>query len=1456
MTTSDKLPCRENACVSSTQSSTSIVTTESSRPKQSNITDDENGQCELLDLARILSQRSNTARQALPSTTVKLTYLDDPLDPNSPNFSLQEWLKSIVSKKSQQGIPSPATSVMFRDLDVFGSGSWVKLQETVITSIIASLRLREIFNPERNEKKKILSGFNGILKGGELLMVLGRPSSGCSTLLKTICGEHQGLTVGKDSKISYCGVPLDQITKEFKGEVLYNQELDQHFPHLTVGQTLELAASYRAPKVPPNGMTTTEWVKFFPRVVMAIFGLSHTYHTKVGNDFIRGVSGGERKRVSIAEMTLADARVAAWDNSTRGLDSATALSFVKALHSSATITGAAHAVAIYQASQAIYEVFDKVTLLYDGRQIFFGPVGCAKGYFEEMGWVCPPRQTTADFLTAVTNASERKPREGMELKVPRTADEFERYWHESSLFAALRQEMDEYDRQVLNNGSAISELRAIKHHRQGRLTRQRSPYTISVLQQVKINMWRAYLRIAMDPSSTVIVILSRIIQAVIFGSIFYGTMDATQGFYAKASVLLFSVLLNALVAMAEVQTLFPQRPIVEKHKSYAFYHPFTEALATSVLDIPVKFIVAVVFNIIIYFLGGLRREAGPFFLFFLVSYLLTLTMSAFFRAVAAATRSVAQAMAIGGVMFIIMLLYSGFMIPLSYMKPWFKWLHWLNPAYYAFEMVMSNEFHGRVFVCSGFVPAYNRLSGRQFVCAVPGAKAGSRSVSGDEYIQAQYGFSFDHFWRNFGILVGFLVVSTFAYLVVAEVNSLSGSSAKSLVFLPGRLWQAKAHSADEEATTARASSQAGGQDNVNFISPQKGFVTWKDVCYDIQIEGETRRLLDNVCGWVKPGSLTALMGASGAGKTTLLDVIAQRVSTGVVSGEFMANGRSLGKNFARQVGYVQQQDLHLDTATVRESIYFSAILRQPASISRAEKCAYAESVIKTLEMDTYADAVVGRLGEGLNLEQRKRLTIAIELAAKPDLLLFLDEPTSGLDSQSSWEICSLLRKLADRGQAILCTIHQPSAALFEQFHRLLLLGPGGRTLYFGDIGEHSRSLVKYFEKNGARECGPHENPAEYILEVTDVARSGTSDEDWHRTWLQSTENTTVLAELDDMSHPIRETPLDQGSDAEYATPLSAQIYLVSRRVFQQYWRSPSYIWSKIFLGAGSGLFIGFSFFQSDNTLQGSQNVIFAVFGVCAILSSLSEQILPFFVFQRALYEVRERPSKTYSWKAFLIANILVEIPYQVLTGIVIYASFYYSLAGIQSSERQGLVLLFCIQFFIYASSFAHLVVAAMPDTQSAGAIIVLLFSMMLSFNGVLLSPTALPGFWIFMYRISPLTYWVGGIVATILHDRPIQCSKVELSVFDPPAGQTCGEYLAPYLVRSPGTLLNPESTKDCQFCALSTADQYVSQNEIVWAERWRNWGIVWIYVVFNIVVATALYFVFRVRVSSAKRKIA
>jgi ATP-binding cassette, subfamily G (WHITE), member 2, PDR len=126
---------------------------------------------------------------------------------------------------------------------------------------------------------------------------------------------------------------------------------------------------------------------------------AHTRNTKVGDDFVRGVSGGERKRVSIAEMALAGAPIAAWDNSTRGLDSQTALEFVRSLRIAADIGGLTSLIAIYQASQAIYDMCDKAIVLYEGKQIYFGPTTEARDYFEGMGWHCPPRQTTGDFLT-------------------------------------------------------------------------------------------------------------------------------------------------------------------------------------------------------------------------------------------------------------------------------------------------------------------------------------------------------------------------------------------------------------------------------------------------------------------------------------------------------------------------------------------------------------------------------------------------------------------------------------------------------------------------------------------------------------------------------------------------------------------------------------------------------------------------------------------------------------------------------------------------------------------------------------------------------------------------------------------------------------------------------------------------------------------------------------------------
>jgi ATP-binding cassette subfamily G (WHITE) protein 2 (PDR) len=452
------------------------------------------------------------------------------------------------------------------------------------------------------------------------------------------------------------------MIKEFKGEVVYNQEVDKHFPHLTVGETLEFAAAVRTPSNRLNGESRAEFSKKLAKVVMAVFGLSHTYNTKVGNDFVRGVSGGERKRVSIAEMAVAGAPLAAWDNSTRGLDSATALKFVESTRISADLTGSAHAIAIYQASQAIYDRFDKAVVLYSGKQIYFGPASKAKTFFEEQGWYCPPRQTTGDFLTSITNPAERKSREGMENKVPRTPEDFEAYWRKSEIYQALQKEIEDHEAEFPMGGETLAKLSEQKRSAQASHTRPKSPYMVSVPMQIKLCTKRAYQRIWNDISSTLTMFVSQIIMALIIGSVFYGTPDATAGFFSKGAVLFFAVLLNALVAMSEINSLYDQRPIVEKHNSYAFYHPATEAIAGIVSDIPVKFLLAVGFNLILYFMAGLRREPSQFFLYFMITYVIMFVMSAVFRTMAAITKTISQAMSLGGVLVLALVIYTGMLL--------------------------------------------------------------------------------------------------------------------------------------------------------------------------------------------------------------------------------------------------------------------------------------------------------------------------------------------------------------------------------------------------------------------------------------------------------------------------------------------------------------------------------------------------------------------------------------------------------------------------------------------------------------------------------------------------------------------------------------------------------------------------------------------------------------------------
>ncbi|KAJ5641165.1 hypothetical protein N7490_005165 [Penicillium lividum] len=1395
---------------------------------------------------------------------------DPRLDPSSPDFNAKCWAETVIglmSNDAERYLPRNA-GVSFRNLSVHGFGSPLSYQKDFLNVVLqVGDIVTGLFN-RKDQKIQILRDHNGLLRSGEMLLVLGRPGSGVSTFLKTVAGETKGLYLDSTTEFNYQGIPRKAMRGQFRGDVIYQAETDVHFPHLTVGQTLLYAALAKTPSNRLPGVSREQYALHVRDVIMATFGLSHTLHTKVGNEFVRGVSGGERKRVSIAEVALAQSPIQCWDNSTRGLDSATALRFAQTLRLAADINNTATMVALYQASQESYEIFDKVAVLYEGRQIYFGPVHQAKEYFIELGYHCPDRQTTADFLTSLTMPIERVVREGFEDRVPRTPDEFAKAWKDSALCKELLQDISEFDKEHPVGGPAVTHFLASRNAEKTSFMTPHSPYTISVPLQVFLCIRRGFRRIQGDMSFFIVTVGGNFVISLLLGSVFYNLPDTSASLSNRCILLFFALLFNALNSSLEILSLYAQRLIVEKHATYAFYHPLSEALASMICDLPSKILSTVAFNIPLYYMAHLRTESGHVVIYLLFGFCSTLTMSMIFRTIGQMTRTIAEALTPTALLVIGLVIYTGFIIPIRNMQGWLRWINYINPLAYSYEALVANEFHNRNFECVSFVPegsGYENITSAERTCSVTGASSGSSVVSGDLYAQESYGYYYSHVWRNFGILIAYIVFFMIMYVLAAEYITADRGKGEILLFRRKHIsnLEKKKHSDEESALEmgpavidpgADTEKGSAGEDKSVAIQEQTNILHWRNLTYDVPIKGGIRRITDHVDGWVKPGALTALMGASGAGKTTLLDVLANRVRTGVVGGDILTNGLPRDTSFQRRIGYVQQQDLHLETATVREALTFSALLRQPETVSKEEKLRTVQEVIDLLEMKPYAEAVVGVPGEGLNVEQRKRLTIGVELAAKPDLLFFLDEPTSGLDSQTAWSILLLLRKLTNHGQAILCTIHQPSAMLFQQFDRLLLLAAGGRTVYFGDIGENSYTLTHYFEQYGAEHCEVDENPAEWMLRVIGAAPGSTATRDWPDTWRKSPEYTEVQKHLTILEQKAKGEQTHAGLTQEFASPFHMQLLLCTKRVFEQYWRTPSYLYSKLLMCFVTALFIGLSFLLTKVTVLGLEHQMFAIFMLLIVFPFLAYQTMPNYILQRDLYEVRESPSKTYSWAAFILAQIIVELPWNTVAAVITFFPFYYligmnrnAIATNAVTERGGLMFLLVWSFLMHCSTFTTMVVAAAATAEIGAILALLLFTFCLIFCGVMASPSLLPGFWIFMYRVSPLTYLISGMLSTGLANIEIQCSDLELVVVQPPSGVTCGSYLADYMAAAGGAVYNSNATAYCEFCAETESNVFLQSYSADYSDRWRNFGLMWAFIAFNVFATLALYWYIRVR---------
>ncbi|CAE6481289.1 unnamed protein product [Rhizoctonia solani] len=378
--------------------------------------------------------------------TRQSTRHDEKTDPDGDvekqeTFDLLEYLRSTSGQQNEAGFAHKHVGVTFQDLRVTGVGG-VKIYVRTFPDAVKEFLLSPLFiaasllGKKPSAPKTILHSFNGAVRPGEMVLVLGRPGAGCSSFLKTIANQH-----------------------------------DIHYPILTVAQTLQFALNLKSPGRLLPEQTRAQLNDDILNMLLSMLNITHTRNTVVGNEFMRGVSGGERKRVSIAEMMSSRACVLSWDNSTRGLDASTALDYAKSLRIMTDIFKLTTFVSLYQAGEGIYDQFDKVLLIDEGRQVYFGPAKEAREYMLSLGFRNLPRQTTADYLTGCTDPNERAFAEGRSAaNVPSTPDQLAQAFQQSKYWSQMVSErqviQDEWRRDENEPSGARAEfLRATKEEK-------------------------------------------------------------------------------------------------------------------------------------------------------------------------------------------------------------------------------------------------------------------------------------------------------------------------------------------------------------------------------------------------------------------------------------------------------------------------------------------------------------------------------------------------------------------------------------------------------------------------------------------------------------------------------------------------------------------------------------------------------------------------------------------------------------------------------------------------------------------------------------------------------------------------------------------------------------------------------------------------------------------------------
>ncbi|WVZ69772.1 hypothetical protein U9M48_018507 [Paspalum notatum var. saurae] len=1007
------------------------------------------------------------------------------------------FLAKIKQRMDSAHVENPTIEVRFKNLSIDAEAYIGKRGVPTIANFFTN-KMEEVLNflhiiPTKKAKISILQDISGIIKPSRLTLLLGPPGCGKTSLLLALAGQLDS-ALKMSGVVTYNGHTMDEFVPQ-RCAAYVSQE-DVHLAEMTVRETFsfsarcqgtgarqgllsEVCAREKVANIKPDPninlfmkarINTMRWktlntmqyhcfiVYIYKKsnlassfkghadivtdYILKNLGVEMCADTLVGDAMTRGISGGQKKRVTTGEMLVGPTKVLFMDEISTGLDSSTTFQTVRFLQQLVHILEGTALISLLQPTPETYKLFDDIILLSDGKIVYQGPRVHVQEFFEWMGFKCPTRKGVADFLQEVTSKRDQQ-----------------QYWVKDAPHQYVSAvEFSEAFRSFHVSTRLQADLQApFNKKRSHPIVLTSEKYGASKMELFQACFSREYLLMKRNSFVYIFKLMQLIFQAFIVMTVFMRTEmqhNNIEDGTIYIGILYSGVNTSIFNAYQELVWTVVRLPVFHKQRNIHMYPAWAYALPMFLLRIPVSILESIIWTAMTYYTVGFdpsfERMLKQILLFTLVSQM----AYGKFRLLAALGRDMVTTYTIQSFADSMLLALGGFYMSRNNIKEWFIWGYWSSPLMYAMNAITANEFLGKQW--------NNVISNGQTTDTIGIAVMKSHGFFPEPY----------WFWIGAGALVGYAIV----------LNSLF---ALALAYFDQ----------DGKPTTAEI-CQAGILNKTDGIvlpfTPLT--VVFEDIKYSIdmpkQMKGKGDKedrltLLNGLTGAFQPGVLTALMGVSGAGKTTLLDVLAGRKTGGYIEGSIKVSGfPKKQETFARVSGYCEQNDIHSPHVTVCESLIHSAWLRLPSEVSYATKMAFVKEVMELVELTALKDAIIGLPGiSGLSIDQRKRLTIAVELVANPSVI-FMDEPTSGLDARAAAVVMRTVRNTVNTGRTVVCTIHQPSIDVFESFDELFLIKLGGEEIYVGPLGDSSHHLVEYFQKITGENIKEGYNPATWMLEIT------------------------------------------------------------------------------------------------------------------------------------------------------------------------------------------------------------------------------------------------------------------------------------------------------------------------------------------------------------------------------------